>query len=95
MTILRLGDLRNGINSTIKELKKSSHLVREVSEIIILTLYGLQIIEKIYKHHRFFKQQLIDLGVDPKTAEADACGMEHGISDESFVKLRAKYQRET
>ena len=27
-------------------------------------------------------------GVDPKTAEADACRIEHVISDESFQKLK-------
>ena len=29
----------------------------------------------------FFTEQLIAAGVDPKTAEADACRIEHIISD--------------
>ena len=31
---------------------------------------------------------LIAAGVDPKTAEADACRIEHIISDESFSRLK-------
>ena len=36
----------------------------------------------------FFTEQLITAGVDPKTAEADACRIEHIISDESFSRLK-------
>ena len=36
----------------------------------------------------FFTEQLIAAGVDPKTAEADACRIEHVISQESFQKLK-------
>ncbi|MBS7033084.1 MAG: hypothetical protein KH237_18570 [Clostridium sp.] len=32
--------------------------------------------------------QWTNAGVDPKTAEADACRIEHIISDESFSRLK-------
>ncbi|WP_278581552.1 iron dependent repressor, metal binding and dimerization domain protein, partial [Eubacterium callanderi] len=41
-----------------------------------------------YERHCFFTEQLIAAGVDPRTAEADACRIEHAISDESFSKLK-------
>ena len=47
-----------------------------------------QVAEKIYERHCFFTEQLIAAGVDPKTAEADACRIEHIISDESFSRLK-------
>ena len=50
--------------------------------------YWLQEGEKIYERHCFFTEQLIAAGVDPKTAEADACRIEHIISDESFSRLK-------
>ena len=43
---------------------------------------------KIYERHCFFTEQLIAAGVDPRTAEADACRIEHIISDESFDRLK-------
>ena len=36
----------------------------------------------------------IAAGVDPKTAEADACRIEHTISDESFSKLKEAVNNE-
>ena len=49
-----------------------------------LTDAGCEVAEQVYEKHRFFTQRLIAAGVDPKTAEADACRIEHVISEESF-----------
>ena len=53
-----------------------------------LTDVGREVAEKIYERHCFFTEQLIAAGVDPRTAEADACRIEHIISDESFSRLK-------
>lgn len=50
---------------------------------------GRKIAEEIYARHRFFTERLIAAGVDPETAEADACRLEHAISSESFARLKA------
>ena len=39
-------------------------------------------------------ERLIEAGVDPKTAETDACRMEHGISAEAFEKLKYSIERQ-
>lgn len=57
---------------------------------IHLTDLGRDVAEKIYERHCFFTKHFISIGVDPKTAEADACWLEHCISDESFLKLQRK-----
>jgi len=53
-----------------------------------LTDVGRKVAEKIYERHCFFTEQLIAAGVDPKTAEADACRIEHVISQKSFQKIK-------
>ena len=53
-----------------------------------LTDVGQEVAEQIYEKHRFFTERLIAAGVDPETAERDACRIEHVISDESFRKLK-------
>ena len=58
-----------------------------------LTDAGREVAEKIYERHRFFTNNLIEMGVDPETAEADACRIEHVISDESFQKLKDAIKR--
>lgn len=53
-----------------------------------LTDVGREVAEQIYEKHRFFTERLIEAGVDPVTAERDACRIEHVISNESFQKLK-------
>ena len=62
--------------------------MREDNKSISLTTKGKEVAEKIYERHRFFAKRLIAAGVDPKTAERDACRLEHAISEESFQKLK-------
>ena len=56
---------------------------------LLLTDVGREVAEQIYEKHRFFTDRLIEAGVDPETAERDACRIEHVISDESFRRLKA------
>ena len=49
---------------------------------------SVDVAEKIYERHCFFTEQLIAAGVDPETAEVDACRIEHVISNESFERLK-------
>ena len=42
-----------------------------------------------------FAERLIEAGVDPATAEQDACRMEHVISQESFERLRDAHKAKT
>ena len=60
-----------------------------------LTDAGCEVAEQVYEKHRFFTQRLIAAGVDPKTAEADACRIEHVISEESFQRLKAAVEQES
>ena len=58
-----------------------------------LTDVGREVAERIYERHCFFTEQLIATGVDPKTAEADACRIEHIISQDSFEKIRRAHEQ--
>ena len=84
----QLGVKKPSVSRAVKELSKSGHLVKNADGALSLTETGLQLAEQIYEKHRFFTEQLIAAGVDPKTAEQDACGIEHVISSESFQKLK-------
>ena len=65
-----------------------SRAVKELEKMGPLTPSGERIAAEIYERHRFFTQQLIAAGVDPETAAKEACHMEHGVSEESFQKLK-------
>ncbi len=55
---------------------------------IHLTEVGEKIAKATYERHNTFQQLLTGLGVDEKTAAADACEMEHTVSPESFAALK-------
>lgn len=70
-------------------LRDGGFLEMDEDHFLYLTDAGRKIAEEIYARHRFFTERLIAAGVDPETAEADACRLEHAISSESFARLKA------
>ena len=72
----------------VATLRDGGFLTMDSDYFLHLTDVGREVAEQIYEKHRFFTERLIAAGVDPKTAEADACRIEHVISDESFQKLK-------
>ena len=67
------------VSRAMKELIQSGHIVKEASG---------DLAEQIYEKHQFFAVQLMEVGVSPEVADQEACKMEHGISEESFQKLK-------
>ena len=73
----------------VATLKDGGFLTMDEDYFLHLTDIGREVAEQIYEKHRFFTERLIAAGVDPETAEADACRIEHVISEESFQRLKA------
>lgn len=69
-------------------LKQNGYLLMDKDNYLILTESGKALAEKIYERHTVLTNMLIFLGVDPETAAADACKIEHDISDESFEAIK-------
>lgn len=76
----------------VATLKEGGFLTMDEDFSIHLTDLGREIAEQTYEKHRFFTDLLTEAGVDPVTAEKDACRMEHVISQESFERLRDAYK---
>ena len=72
----------------VATLRDGGFLTMDEDHFLHLTDVGHEVAEKIYERHCFFTEQLIAAGVDPRTAEADACRMEHVISESSFRHLK-------
>ena len=72
----------------VAALREGGFLTMDSDYFLHLTDVGREVAEQIYEKHRFFAERLIKAGVDPETAERDACRIEHVISDESFQKLK-------
>ncbi len=88
-----MGYSKPSISHAVSVLKDGGFLTMDESGFLHLTDAGTEVAEKIYERHRFFTQWLIDAGIDPETAEQDACRMEHTISQKSFEQIRNAYQK--
>ena len=77
----------------VATLRDGGFLMMDEDHFLHLTDVGREVAERIYERHCFFTEQLIATGVDPKTAEADACRIEHIISQDSFEKIRRAHEQ--
>ena len=80
--------------NAVATLRDGGFLTMDEDHFLHLTDVGREVAEQIYEKHRFFTDRLIEAGVDPVTAEKDACRMEHVISNESFDRLKEAVEQE-
>lgn len=88
-----VGVSKPSVSYAVKLLREGGFLIMGDDYTLHLTELGRETAEKLYERHRFFTERLTDAGVDADTAEAEACKMEHTISDSSFQKLKEQEQK--
>lgn len=88
-----MGFSRPSISHAVGVLREGGFLTVDGSGYLHLTDSGREVAERIYERHRFFTRQLIAAGIDPATAEQEACQLEHVISEESFQKWKQHLER--
>jgi Mn-dependent DtxR family transcriptional regulator len=77
------------VSRAVGILAKKNLLTIQNDGSIILTEEGLSKASAIFDRHSVIKGFFIDnLGVEPETAEADACKVEHALSEETYGKLK-------
>ena len=87
-----MGVSKPSVCHAVNTLRDGGFLVMDEDHFLRLTDVGQEVAEKTYEKHCFFTQLLVNAGVEPKTAEQDACRMEHAISDDSFQKMKSGLQ---
>ena len=83
-----LGYSKPSVSRAVGLLKSGSYILIDGDGYITLTDSGREIAEKILSRHTILTELLVRLGVDREVASADACKMEHVISDESMAALK-------
>ena len=78
----------------VSTLKAGGFLTMDEDFSLRLTDIGREVAEQTYEKHCFFTRRLIAAGVDPQTAEREACRMEHTISQRSFELLKGAVEPE-
>lgn len=83
-----LGYSKPSVSRAMGILRNAEYIRVEKDGNILLTDSGREIAEKIFERHTILSRLLVRLGVSEETATADACKMEHAISDESFEAVK-------
>ena len=95
--LARVSDIRDmlgvktpSVTGAMKLLAEGGYVKHEPYRGIMLTAKGRRAAEDVKKRHAILSRFLTDvLGVNPKTADMDACKMEHAVGKETLEKLHA------
>ncbi len=88
-----MGYSKPSVSRAVSLLKKGGFIIMEEDGALLLTEAGKEVAEKIYERHTLLTKLLIRLGVDEDTATADACKLEHDISDTSFNAIKKYFSK--
>lgn len=83
-----LGVTKPTVSVALREMEAAGFLLIQPDRTVELTERGEKIGRYVIERNEVLFGLLTDLGVDKKTADADAGNMEHGISEESLNALK-------
>jgi DtxR family Mn-dependent transcriptional regulator len=78
----------------IHELKRLGLVTQEPYANIELTEKGRRVAKLVLNRHTLLRSFLIKLGISEKTADRDACLMEHILSAETLDKIKSFTERQ-
>ncbi|MDO4272749.1 MAG: metal-dependent transcriptional regulator [Eubacteriales bacterium] len=79
------------VSHAMKLLREDGYIAMDRYGTVTLLDKGEVIASRIYERHTVITNLLMALGVDSDTARADACKIEHAISQESFDKIKEHF----
>ena len=88
-----LGFSRPTVSVMLRELKQNGFVTDAPDGGLALTAEGKRVAEEMYERHCLIAGVLMHLGVSRQTALADACKIEHDMSNETFLCIKSYYDR--
>ena len=83
---------RASVSRAMKLMLEKEYITMDDKKNVFLTDKGLEIANRIYDRHVTLTALLESLGVSKKTAEDDACKIEHVISNETMDAIKKHYK---
>ena len=83
-----LGYSKPSVSVAMKNLRNRQYITVSEEGFIQLTDEGRRLASMTYERHTILTDWFVSLGVSPETAAADACRIEHDLSDESFAAIK-------
>ena len=85
----KLGYSKPSVSIAMKKLRESGYIVMAGDVSITLTSTGMEIASRIDRRHKTITKLFELMGVSPEQAAADACKVEHDLSEETFGRICA------
>ena len=79
-----LGFSKPSVSIAMKKLRESGYITMAADGTITLNESGLEIAKRVYSRHKTITRLFTLLGVSEEQAAADACKVEHDLSNETF-----------
>ena len=76
------------VSVAMKKLRESGYIEMDKDGLISLLPAGEEIARRIYERHQLLTRFFVYLGVSPQVAAADACKIEHDLSEETFQQIK-------
>ena len=76
------------VSRTLRRLERDGFLTAPPYRTILLTPKGAELAAKSRDRHNLVFQFLVQLGISMETAESDAAGIEHHVSEETLVAMK-------
>ena len=83
-----LGVSKPSVSHAMKLLREDGYIAMDRYGTVTLLEKGEKIAVRIFERHQVLTKMLEGLGVSEEVAKADACKLEHDISNESFEKIK-------
>lgn len=84
----KLGFSKPSVSIAMKKLKEENLISVDKNGNISLSEEGSKIAKETLEKHHFLTEFFISIGVDKKTAEDEACEIEHSLSTSTLEKLK-------
>ncbi len=81
------------VSVAMKRFRENGYIEMDGDGHITLLPPGEEIAQRIYQRHKLLTRFLVRLGVSEEVAAADACKMEHDLSEETFARIKEHAQK--
>lgn len=76
------------VSVAMKRFRENGYIEMDGDGYITLLPPGEEIAQRIYDRHKLLTRFLCCLGVTPEVAAADACKIEHDLSEETYSRIK-------
>ncbi|MDR0949404.1 MAG: metal-dependent transcriptional regulator [Lachnospiraceae bacterium] len=83
-----MGFSKPSVSVAMKKLREKDLITMDEDGFITLTQEGSVLANQVYDRHSTLYEWLLRIGVSELTAAADACRMEHILSEETIAKIK-------